>query len=484
MKRTLLRFLIALFALCLVSGCGSSRSEDLFLEVSLSGGSGKASVQSPAKVERTESGLVAEIRWSSSSYDYMVVNGETYVPVSTEGISVFEIPIPSEQCVLEIEADTTAMSVPHLISYTLTFGEAPAETDALLPEGEEILPEELPGLTRTGSMELAYAQQFSVDYYGDLALITIAGEKQVLLVPEGGEVPEGLSEKIIVLQQPLERIYLVSSSAMDLFAECGAMDALGFCALSQDAWHVEAAAEAMAEGRLVYAGKYSAPDYERLRAGGCSLAIENQMISHSPEVVEKLEALGIPVLTERSSYEVTPQGRMEWIRLYGLLTGHLPEAEAALEKQLALFSGLETAAPTGESVAFFYFTQSGTVSVRNGSDYIAKLIGLAGGEYLFSSLGANSAGGSSVIGMEEFYAAAKDADILIYNSTIAGELHSLDELLRLCPLLAHCRAVQEGRVYCVTEDLYQSAMKLGSFASEVRSVLEGEDGTEFLYRLE
>ena len=72
---------------------------------------------------------------------------------------------------------------------------------------------------------------------------------------------------------------------------------------------------------LLYAGKYSAPDYELILSEGCDLAIESTMIYHNPEVKEQLQNFGVPVFVERSSYESHPLGRMEWIKVYGLLLG-------------------------------------------------------------------------------------------------------------------------------------------------------------------
>lgn len=80
----------------------------------------------------------------------------------------------------------------------------------------------------------------------------------------------------------------------------------------------------MQTGRIAYAGKYSAPDYERILTAECGLAVENTMIYHTPEVKEQLERFGIPVLVERSSYESSPLARMEWIKLYGILLGKEP----------------------------------------------------------------------------------------------------------------------------------------------------------------
>lgn len=91
------------------------------IETELSGGSGKASVTSPAAVSVTDKKGTVSLEWSSPNYDYMIVNGITYLPVNTEGNSVFEIPLWVLDEEMEVLADTTAMSTPHEIAYTLTF---------------------------------------------------------------------------------------------------------------------------------------------------------------------------------------------------------------------------------------------------------------------------------------------------------------------------------------------------------------------------
>ena len=90
-------------------------------EVTLEGGSGKASVESPAQITVEDGEATAEIIWSSSNYDYMVVDEVQYLPVNEEGNSTFEIPISGFDWKLSVTADTTAMSQPYEISYTLYF---------------------------------------------------------------------------------------------------------------------------------------------------------------------------------------------------------------------------------------------------------------------------------------------------------------------------------------------------------------------------
>ena len=97
------------------------KENEYLVPVTLEGGSGKATVESPAKLVKTDDGYVATIAWSSPYYDYMIVNEEKYLPVNTEGNSVFEIPLKDLSAPVKVIADTVAMSKPHEIEYTLTF---------------------------------------------------------------------------------------------------------------------------------------------------------------------------------------------------------------------------------------------------------------------------------------------------------------------------------------------------------------------------
>ena len=159
---------------------------------------------------------------------------------------------------------------------------------------------------------LSYAQCFSLSEVSGCTLIDIPQEGRYLVVPQGMEVPEEAQEDCIILQQPLNHVYM---AAMDLVCAADAGSHVTFSSLEEDGWYVDAARQAMENGAMVYAGRYNKPDYEMLLNGGCDLAVENTMIYHSPQVKEKLEELGIPVLVERSSYEPDPLGRLEWIKV-------------------------------------------------------------------------------------------------------------------------------------------------------------------------
>lgn len=338
------------------------------------------------------------------------------------------------------------------------------------------------------SAELEYAEKFSIDYTAEgYTLIDIVDEGVFLVVPEGQAVPADVPAEITVLQRPLENIYLAATSTMDYFCGMDGLDAIRFSGTQAEGWYIDEAREAMENGDILYAGKYSAPDYEQIVNENCDLAIESTMIYHTPEVKENLEDFGIPVLVDRSSYESHPLGRTEWVKVYGALLGKDAEAEKLMEEQSAQLKAIEEAENTGKKVGFFYVSSRGYVNVRKSGDYVSKMIELAGGEYLFDDLGEEDMALSTInLQMEEFYAAARDADILIYNSTNVGELTSLKDFLSLCPLLADSKAVRNGEVWCTTQHMFQETMSLGDMIQEFGAVIRGENGSvlNYLYRLE
>lgn len=91
------------------------------IELTMEGGSGRASIQSPAQLAIADGAATATLEWSSPNYDYMLVNGEKYLPVNTEGNSVFEVPVEVLDAPLTMIGDTVAMSTPHEVEYTVTF---------------------------------------------------------------------------------------------------------------------------------------------------------------------------------------------------------------------------------------------------------------------------------------------------------------------------------------------------------------------------
>ena len=300
-------------------------------------------------------------------------------------------------------------------------------------------PADIPGLTFDHSMELSYAKEFNVDYYNDgYALLTIDQEGQFLVVPKGKKAPEGLDPDIAVLQQPINNIYLVATSAMDLFRAIDGIDSIKLSGTKEDGWYIQEAKDAMEQKKMIYAGKYNAPDYELI-------------LSH-------------------------PLGRTEWMKLYAVLLGKEDVAEKVFKEQTDKLDKVLTADKTDKTVAFFYINSVGAVNIRKSGDYVSEMISLAGGNYVPEDTGVNDNALSTMnMQMEEFYAKAKDADYIIYNSTIDGELKTIDELLSKSKLLADFKAVKNGNVWCTGKNLFQETTGLGTMIEDIHTMLTTDD---------
>ena len=335
-------------------------------------------------------------------------------------------------------------------------------------------------------MELKYADQFAVyDYEGGYSLIDIVDEGQFLVVPEDGEVPEGLSEDITVLQKPLDRIYLAATASMALFASMDGTDHIRMSSLQASGWSMDSVKELMKKGDIIYAGKYSEPDYETMLDEGCNLAIESTMIYHSPEVQEMIEDLGIPVLIDRSSYESNPLGRTEWIKLYATLTDDREAADKFFEGQIEQIKELEDFKNTEKTVAYFYISTDGKAIVKSTDDYTPTMIEMAGGRYIFKQLLDETGKTSIPMSIEKFYDTAADADIIVYNGSIDSTVKTLEDLKEKDPILKDFKAVKEGNCYVTGTSMYQRTDLSGEMIMDFHKLV-AKDGADmkFISKLE
>lgn len=297
---------------------------------------------------------------------------------------------------------------------------------------------------------------------------------------------KGDALELTVLQQPLTTTYVAASAVMAPLCDLGAVRQIRFSGLREEGWYVDEARAAMKEGTMLFAGKYSEPDYETLLREGCDLALESTMIYRAPEVTEKLNALGIPVYIDYSSYEPHVLGRLEWIRVYGALFGHEEKAQQWYQTErdriLAIQKTAEKSSPT---VVYFYVNASGQIQVRQPNDYIPELLELAGARYLAPDMSGLSGSRKSnvTVSLEDFYSSCKDADYLIYSATLDRPLSSIQELLGKNALFADFKAVKEGHVYTTDKDFYQLSDRMADFAEDVSRMLQRQGDMHFLKKV-
>lgn len=574
-----------------------------WIRVSMTGGSGRASISSPTGFYVKDGQATADIHWSSASYDYMKLGDVRYDAFTdAAGHSAMTIPVSALDTSIPVLADTTAMSKPYEIEYQLSF-----DGSALLPMADASMAEahalptdevnramqsattqvadaetsgsaggsgnrttagehrvaveddgqaensqsgtvgessvqwsaapEIDGLRFISSEKNDVAEYFRLSVYEDASgakyqlLETAGGLHRYLIVPSeansANKEKKGDVLKFTVLQQPLTTTYVAASAVMAPLCDLGAVSQIRFSGLREEGWYVDEARTAMKAGSMLFAGRYSEPDYETLLREGCDLALESTMIYRSPEVIEKLNALGIPVYIDYSSYEPHVLGRLEWIRVYGALFGHEEKAQQwyqaerdrirAIQKDAETSSGeasqsgksteksetktsrnskneassigtsrgragTDTAADLRPTVVYFYVNSSGQIQVRQPHDYIPELLELAGARYLAPDMSGLSGSRKSnvTVSLEDFYSSCRDADYLIYSATLDRPLSSIRELLGKNALFADFKAVKEGHVYTTDKDFYQLSDRMADFAEDVCRMLQGQGDMHFL----
>ena len=349
-------------------------------------------------------------------------------------------------------------------------------------EKTELNAPEIEGLTFESELELDRATEFSVYRYEDgYSVIDIHDSQRFLLVPEGGKVPENLDSDLIVLQKPVNRIYLAATAAMAMFVSMDALDYIRMSSIKPEAWTFDEPKEVMKKGDIIYAGKYSEPDYETMMDEECNLALESTMIDHTPEVQEMIEDIDIPVMVDRASYESDPMGRAEWIKLYGELTDHQKEAEEFFDEQMESIKDLDDFKNTEKTVAFFYISTDGKVVVRRSTDYIPKMIDIAGARYVFKDLDDESGRTSVDMSMEQFYSSAIDADYIVYNGSIDSSVKSLKDLVGKDPVMKKMAAVKNKNCWVTKSAMYQRTDLVAEMILDFHKLFSEDDPQDLKY---
>ncbi len=334
------------------------------------------------------------------------------------------------------------------------------------------------------SMELKYAKCFSVDYYkGGYKLIKLVDDSAILVVPEGMSVPADKPENAVVLQQPVTNILVSSTPVTSLINAIGALDSISLTTYDADSWYIEDVKQAILDGKMTYIGDYKAPDYEMITAAGTTFAFFSTMLTD--DVKEQLGNIGVDVILDQSAQEDHPLARVEWAKLYGAIFNKEDNAESLFNAQDNYVEELSKLEKTGKTVAMFYITSKGVLYARNADDYMAKMIALAGGEYVLSDVGVGETG-TAKMEMEAFFDKAKDADYIVYIWSMGGKPETLAAFTERAEILGDMKAVKNGNVWCTTPDYFQIQNTIGSMINDIRLMMDADASTDtltYLFRL-
>ena len=341
------------------------------------------------------------------------------------------------------------------------------------------------------SMELKYAKNFKVDYLSDgFKLLTVDDhenyKKEILLVPEGKKAPEKsqfINENTIVLNAPVKNMLVSSTPVVSLINAIDALDSVKMTTYKADSWYIDEVKKATEDGLIKYVGHYKDPDYEIIAAEKPDFAVFSTMLNQVPEVESKLVELSVKIILDPSSAEPHPMARSEWMKFYGALLNKEAEAEEKFNEQCQIFESITIPEGDKENAVIFYITSKNVLHARRGGDYMAQMLELAGGEYIFKDIESDKTG-TVKMDFESFYEKAKDADDIIYVWSLGGKPETLEDFVAKNELFKDLKAVKEGNVWCTKSDYFQRANAMGDMINDFNKVIIGDESdVKYLFKL-
>ncbi len=298
---------------------------------SWTGGSGRVEITCE-NVTILDGEVFADLTFSSTSYEYVKVDGIKYYGDKDERATTFSIPAVLNQN-MEITGLTTKMSSPHEITYTiyieLKSGNDPDENKN--DEGtENPSAPKIIGLTAESDEAVLSAEFFSLySYEGEVYVLEVKENESAadyLLVSEKTEIPAGLEKEMTIIRLPADHIFVCSEPALLYAAEYD--DAAAKIAAVDTEVSAKIADETLLPDALISAGTWKDPDFRSLVGAGCDLVIlpAESLNEDTKEIRNYFASLNIPTITERSEDEMSEEGRKVWDEVFGILFGITEES--------------------------------------------------------------------------------------------------------------------------------------------------------------
>lgn len=339
---------------------------------------------------------------------------------------------------------------------------------------------ETKSLKVTSSMKLEYAKNFSVDFCeGGYSIITDALGKKLLVVPEGKEVPSDTGD-MTILKQPLNKVGCFSSSHIGLLNSVDEVEKVALVTVDKDRWYIDSIKNQMQEGKTVYVGKSSSPDYEKIAALKPDVIMVSANTVHGGDaLLSKLDELGIPYISIGHHHEMTPFGRAEWSKLMGVLFNKQDKAEEYYNDTVKKVTDIEKEASKREEhpITIQTYINKGMASVYNQGDYVSKMIEMSGGDYPFKDLKKDQYGTTKMT-PEEFYNRAKDTQVLIYDNMTDSSVKSIEDIVAKGDYFKNMPAIKNGNVWIPKKIYWQSSDDIVGIIKDINTIIYNPEDEE------
>ncbi|HBE76566.1 MAG TPA: ABC transporter substrate-binding protein [Firmicutes bacterium] len=293
---------------------------------------------------------------------------------------------------------------------------------------------------------LQYTRKFKIEDVGLRSKKITDGEgNQLLLVPRGMKTPKEF-HNLPVIRIPVQRALFASMTQVCLLRPFHNQEmwasVVGVTSPAEE-WYIPEIRSGLQNGSIQYIGDGYEPDFETIQALQPDIVFSYGGPNGQFKLMRKLSELKIPYAVDNEYLETDPLGQLEWIRFIAAFYDQEQAAEAYFrQSQTRIFDTARKLQGRKRPKIAWGMIYNGKVYVAAGNSYVAKMINLAGGDYLFKQLVRDN----TALNIETFYAQSKDADILI-NSAYAPAVPSIKAMLSQAPILEDLKAVRRGQVW-------------------------------------
>ncbi|GAA0122733.1 MAG: ABC transporter substrate-binding protein [Clostridium argentinense] len=319
-------------------------------------------------------------------------------------------------------------------------------------------------------MPLLYTKSFSVKYLkGGLKKVVDGDKRTFILVPEGKDVPEEYKNEMVV-KTPIKNVLTASTTQACLLRPIDELSSIIGVTTDADQWQIEEVKKNIESGKTTFVGKGSAPDYEKISSLKPEIVFVYSGPAGQQAMMEKLDELKINYAVDNEYLEESPFGRVEWMKFLAAFYDKEEAAEKYFNKAIETVKEEAKKIENKDKPKISWgFISKGEVYVPKSGSYVAEMIKIAGGEYIFDDLGT----GNGKISIEEFYAKSKDADILIYSSTSQWS-PTLKSVLDQAPTLEKINPVKNNNVWCFHPDYWQSTDKVDELIIDLINIFHNQ----------
>lgn len=321
-------------------------------------------------------------------------------------------------------------------------------------------------------MPLKYAKNFSVKYLRNgIKKVTDAEKRVLILVPEGKEVPEEFKNEIVI-NTPIKDVLLGSTTEACLLRPINELGSIKAVTTKEENWQIPEVKQGLKDGKITYVGSSKNPDYEKIASIKPQMAFVYTGPSGEQSMIEKFKELNINYAVNNEYLEENPFGRMEWMKFMAAFYNKEEEAEKYFNESVKKVEEASEKLPKDNKPTVAWgLISKGQVFAPKADSYVAKMIELAGGDYVFKEPGT----GNAKIGLEDFYAQAKDASLFMYASSTTYA-PTLKSVLEKGPALENLKAVKDKNTWCFAPDYYQSIDKTDDLIIQLMEIIHPKDG--------